>query len=296
LEGIDVSNQQELLFGRKSFSIVLKDDYKIPVQFHSHPGYEIVWMTKGEAQYIFEEKVYHMSKGQVLFFKSDELHKVHANKDVPYERIVLQFRNDFFDNKNDFLIELQQFLEKLPHPHHLLQFSPLEAQQFQHIMDRLLDEYEHEEYWGQKNAIELYLFELCLFICREINSPSNNILLPSCSEEKITMLENVLKELNLVWDTTWSLEEVANNLHISKFYLCHFFKREFGMTVQQYIQQRRIHEAKKLLMNTDLTVRDIAKRVGFITNSNFIRSFKKYVHMTPKQYRDISVNNVVKFS
>ncbi|WP_165763879.1 helix-turn-helix transcriptional regulator [Halalkalibacter urbisdiaboli] len=286
---------RQKLFEHNRFCIELKDDYRIPINFHSHPGYEVVWMIKGEAQYIFEEKVYHMTKGQVLFYNAEELHKVHAQQDIPYERMVLQFDEDFFSNPSNLLTELKVFLESLPYPHHILHFSPWQAQQFQHIMDRLLFEFNHEDNWGQKNALELYLCELFLFICREIKAPTNKIPISNTSSDKVSMLEKVLKELNSVWDTSWTLEEIAANLHLNKFYLCHFFKKEFGLTIQQYIQQRRVHEAKKLLTNTDMTIQDISKRVGFVTNSNFIRSFKKVVHMTPKQYRDISATNLVKF-
>lgn len=63
------------------------------------------------------------------------------------------------------------------------------------------------------------------------------------------------------------------------------------MTIHQYILQRRIYEAKKMLIDTKISINDLAQQVGFSTASNFIRCFKKYVNMTPKQYRDEKISN-----
>ena len=52
-----------------------------------------------------------------------------------------------------------------------------------------------------------------------------------------------------------------------------------------YLNGVRIGKAKELLENTDLTVSEICAQTGFNSDQNFIRVFKKYVGMTPGQYR-----------
>src|SRR5699024_8304867 len=92
-------------------------------------------------------------------------------------------------------------------------------------------------------------------------------------------------EINEVWNTEWRLNTIAEHLHISKYYLCRFFKKEFGVTIQEYILQRRLFETNRLLTDTKLTVQEISEHVGFLSASSFIRRFKERIGVTPNQYR-----------
>lgn len=276
-----------------SFKIEDKTGKKTAKDFHSHLGYEIVWVKHGEAKFIFEEKVYHVKKDQVLFFKSTEFHKVRLLEDQVYERVVIMFTDDFLLSNQPILSKFRQLLDDLPVPHCLLHLFMWRKGPFRHIMDKLLREYNDIHSWGQKSALELYLAELLLYLSREIHTsfephPSQNTL---PKNERVELQERILKEINVIWCTNWQLEELAEKLHFNKYYLCHFFKKEFGMTIHQYILQRRIYEAKKMLIDTKISINDLAQQVGFSTASNFIRCFKKYVNMTPKQYRDEKISN-----
>jgi len=83
----------------------------------------------------------------------------------------------------------------------------------------------------------------------------------------------------------WSLEKMAQSLAVSKYYLCHFFKRETGMTVMQYLLYCRITAAKRLLIATDLSVSEICEQCGFCSLSYFTQTFRADTGITPKQYR-----------
>ena len=82
-----------------------------------------------------------------------------------------------------------------------------------------------------------------------------------------------------------TLDEVAEQLHISKFYLAHVFKETFGMPPMQYVMKRRIGEAQGLLMDTALPIAEISDRLGFCSPCHFNTAFGKYVGMPPGQYR-----------
>ena len=276
-----------ILLQLNDFSMDCKTDLKYPKQFHSHPGYEIVWMMEGEAQYSFEDKVYQVTSGQLLVFKGSALHKVHVHSAHAYKRCVIHFTRHFFGFEQEAFEEFQRILDRLDSPHYNLDIQGEDAGVFQSIMDRLLKENQSGDLWGKKGAIQIYLLELLLFICREFKHmrPGAERSMQGQSD-KVDMLEGVLRELNAVWNTSWSLESLASRLHMNKFYLCHFFKKEVGVTIQQYILQKRFHEAQKLLVNTELPVREIAHTVGFVSDSNFIRSFKKHMKTTPKHFRE----------
>ncbi|PZX52678.1 AraC family transcriptional regulator [Algoriphagus chordae] len=84
-----------------------------------------------------------------------------------------------------------------------------------------------------------------------------------------------------------SLKEVAEQAYMSKEAFCRFFKLRTRKTFTQYVQQLRITEAKKLLLETDLSVSQISYQVGFQTLSHFNKTFKSLTEMTPKDWRKL---------
>jgi AraC family transcriptional activator of pobA len=82
-----------------------------------------------------------------------------------------------------------------------------------------------------------------------------------------------------------SLSDVAAELALTPGHLTTFVRRRTGRTVQQWLAQRRMQEARALLTETDLTVAAISRRVGYPDTSYFIRRFRTDHEMTPAQWR-----------
>lgn len=83
-----------------------------------------------------------------------------------------------------------------------------------------------------------------------------------------------------------TIKEVAAYVHLNPSYFSVLFKSEMGMTFIDYVTHLRISRAKELLRDFSLSLDTISERIGLQTTSYFIRIFKKYEQMTPKQYRD----------
>ncbi|WP_058308386.1 AraC family transcriptional regulator [Gracilibacillus massiliensis] len=269
------------------FTIQHKNDNKTIRDFHAHPGYEIVWVRNGEAKFIFEEKVYHVRKDDVLFFRSSDFHRVRLLEEAPYDRVMIMFTDAFYSFEQPIFTAFKQLLDHSTVPHRLLHLKrQWHEETFHHIIHQLLKEDMNQHKWQQKNALSLYLTELLLFLGREVHTTYDHSSAITGNSNEIRLQEKILREINLIWDTSWQLNELADKLHFNKYYLCHFFKKEFGLTIHQYILERRMYEAKKLLVETTIPVTEIAANVGFSTSSNFIRCFKQQLQITPKQYRE----------
>jgi YesN/AraC family two-component response regulator len=83
-----------------------------------------------------------------------------------------------------------------------------------------------------------------------------------------------------------SLETLAEETHLSKFYVSRIFREETGSSITDYLTARRIKQACRLLQTTDLSVEQIGIRVGYPNASYFIQLFKKVVGVTPLKYRN----------
>lgn len=72
-------------------------------------------------------------------------------------------------------------------------------------------------------------------------------------------------------------------------HMSRLFKEQFGEGLADYIVKLRMKKAKELLVDTDRTVAAVGESVGFGSSTVFVRAFKRYEGITPKQYREISV-------
>lgn len=84
-----------------------------------------------------------------------------------------------------------------------------------------------------------------------------------------------------------SVAEISREVNLTSSYLTKQFKSRYNLSVLDYIAQVRITNAKALLVDSSLTVKQIAGMVGFMSDNVFIKTFKKWEAVTPKQYRDL---------
>lgn len=83
-----------------------------------------------------------------------------------------------------------------------------------------------------------------------------------------------------------SAEEMAQIAGMSYSYFSRYFKSTVGLSYSEYLNAVRIKASEKLLIDSDLSVADIATAVGFSNTSYYIAQFKKQLHMTPKRYKN----------
>ena len=85
--------------------------------------------------------------------------------------------------------------------------------------------------------------------------------------------------------TEISRQHVADHVFLSPDHLDKLFRQELGLSVTQYIIQKRIDFAKKLLKESDLSISEVAERAGYNSQSNFAYAFKQAVGVSPRSYR-----------
>ena len=82
-----------------------------------------------------------------------------------------------------------------------------------------------------------------------------------------------------------TVEELAEYTSLSTSYLSRLFKQNLGVSISDYIREKKIEKAQNLLRFSDFTYVEIANYLSFSSQSHFIQTFEHYVGMTPKQYR-----------
>ena len=107
---------------------------------------------------------------------------------------------------------------------------------------------------------------------------------PEKIEEPNTLSE-IINYCNTRYKEKLSLESMERDLHISKYYISHVINEKIGKGFNEYVNSIRINEACRLLLESELTVKEISEKVGFGTVRSFDRAFKKQKNETAKEYR-----------
>lgn len=110
---------------------------------------------------------------------------------------------------------------------------------------------------------------------KDIHLDKSEIMIRCCVE----MIDNSYSDPN------FCIETMANQIGVSVNYLGRQFKRVTGRSIIDKITSKRLEEAQRLLLETDDSIKQVAKRVGFLDNNYFTLVFKKKYGMPPTGYR-----------
>ncbi|MBQ4620731.1 MAG: helix-turn-helix domain-containing protein [Clostridia bacterium] len=106
------------------------------------------------------------------------------------------------------------------------------------------------------------------------------------SEDKRPLIQNILAFMTESYtDPTFTLAAVAEKFDLTTTRLTLEFKENMHMTPSDYLTMLRMEHAKKLLKQTDMSIKDVCTEVGYSDVSSYIRRFKQYTSLTPLQYR-----------
>lgn len=141
----------------------------------------------------------------------------------------------------------------------------------------LLDlKYLRREYPGMEEQKEL-IREICMEIAELI--ARQKVAAPSKT------VQAALEYIDGHFGENISLQDVADNINISKNYLCDIFKKEIGVTFINYVTNLRIEKAKKYLADTDMKMYEVSSAVGYNDYAYFSQIFKKHTGTTLSAYR-----------
>ncbi|MBW7453450.1 AraC family transcriptional regulator [Paenibacillus sepulcri] len=135
---------------------------------------------------------------------------------------------------------------------------------------------------------------------REIQTHSSGVLLciaeyygTKYNNRHSALIERIKNYVNQSYMDNISLADIANEIYMSPSYICAVFKRETGSTINEYIIEKKMSSAKKMLTGTKMKVLEIAEQLGYENSQYFSYSFKKYTGETPQQYRSRSTSQIL---
>ncbi|MBU1215824.1 GyrI-like domain-containing protein [bacterium] len=105
-------------------------------------------------------------------------------------------------------------------------------------------------------------------------------------QKRVQVSNNILYYIYTHIDTAINLDELAQDLNVSKFHMHRIFKEVFGKNIYETIKNIRLQKASNLLLtNKYSTITDVANLCGYSSQTSFIRTFKERFNMTPKEWK-----------
>ncbi len=189
--------------------------------------------------------------------------------------VLLNFERDLIDEDDvEYALDVMSLFNKYPQ---LNIKSEKEVAQVKKLIEMLKDEYfgENVSYIMLKTLLKVLLLHLIRF--------QNNELLPQDIHQKRVFQFLELMEINFLNET--NAEYYANQLGISTKRLNQVLQEKLNLTAKQVIQQRQITEAKRKLIRSEITTKELAFDLGFESISSFSRFFKKNVGVSPTAFK-----------
>ena len=139
----------------------------------------------------------------------------------------------------------------------------------------------YENFYVPPAYLEKKVYDLCCMIANTIYQAQNTRLNNSLE----TAILNYIDQHYTSPDLT--LDVIAQDLSFSPSYLTRYFKEKQGVSLMQFIDQKRFSRSKQLLADTELSIKEIREQCGYTDAANFSRKFRQHEGITPKQYRTL---------
>ena len=235
---------------------------------HAHSHTELFFIVSGKGQFIIQDQIFPVGINDLVIINPNVIHTEDSLNAQPLEYIVLGIGGIELattENSNGQFCILDHF----------------ESAEISSCLRNILREMEQKN-TGYQDICQAYMEILIIRLMR-------NTAMTLQAEPQVNtgnrQCANVKRYIDLHFKESLTLEQLAEEAHMSKYYLSHAFKREYGVSPINYMISRRIDESKYLLTETDLSMSQIAQLLGFSSLSYFSQVFRKENNTSPMEFR-----------
>ena len=259
----------------------IRDKKDIKFEYHHHDFSKIVILIDGDLTYYIEGKAYILKPWDILFVNKKEIHKPVVNPNKYYERIVIWLNPDFMakyaQGNNDLL---KCFEVAIKNNYNLLRLNMKSIEVIKNLIQDIQNCNNSNEF-GSEILKESLFVQLMVLMNRLFLNSDKNRDIEDIQYDKT--IEGVLNYINSNLENDLSIDTIASEFFISKYYLMRKFKNQIGSSIHNYVVQKRLILARSLISD-GLSMSSVCSRCGFNDYSSFVRAFKKVYGVSPSNY------------
>ncbi|MBQ3418672.1 MAG: helix-turn-helix domain-containing protein [Erysipelotrichaceae bacterium] len=245
---------------------------------HMHHDIELFYVLDGEGTIVIKNKKYHVTKGDSVLINAYDSHEILAAKNS-LTLIIIQFSKNLLSDLYPALNKTI-FIDSLPRD-----VMPKEEYQIfiKNIIELSYTYIQADSLFELKSIhhLSIILFYLFKYLKND-----------QLSQEKYSKLRKQNKRIDRInsyidehYQEQIRLSEIAELEKISVTHLSHFITKQFGMTFNEYLTDKRLECSLRQVSNLSLSLSEIAINSGFSELKYMTKAFKKTFGLTPKEYR-----------
>lgn len=269
-----------------SLSVFSREESFFQSPFHSHPEFELVYILESYGKRIIGNSVESFQAGDMVFL-GDDIPHVWLNDEIFYEEnnslkakaIVIYFSRDLFGNSFYELPEAKEVKRFLSQGMKGVAITGKTNEEIAKRMKKLLKKKGFEVIMG---LIEILFL---LSKSKDLNFINDDSYVSVSDDNKSDRLADVFQYVKANYKKEISLDEISKIANMTPTSFCRMFKSKTKKPFVEYLNEIRVSNACKYLIETDLGISEIAYECGYKTASNFNKLFKKLIGTTPKEYR-----------
>ncbi len=248
---------------------------------HSHSFYEIIWFTKGIGKHYVDFKEYNVEDNSIFFISKGQIHHYDDNHQ---EGFIILFNESFldtFDNPIDVFLKYNIFYSFKKEP--FFRIKELDGKNLHCIIKQIQIEMQTPDLFGHSSYLKGLLHMFLILIQRfGKRKDSQELIIKSPSYILYMNFRNYLED-NFCKIRT--VAEYANKFNVSTKTLTNCTKEISRQTPLEIINERIILEARRLLAYSERNVNEIGYELGFEDPSYFVKFFKRYMKISPRDFR-----------
>lgn len=256
------------------------------LRLHWHEHLELIHIEEGEAAYQIGGRTVIARQGDMLFINSGELHAASlTNADVPATICTIVFNPSMLGLKEPRVSDIVS-----PYTSGLSLIAN-EFHQAETIFPQLLDMFNQlaDEFNAKRPGFELAVRAYCQLLFTWL-SREYTVTKRSDNEIEILRVKNDrFKELFTYLEQRYmeriSVEQAAAIVHMSVYHFCRIFKQLTGQTFIQFMNLHRMNKAEQLLLQTSMSITEIAAEVGCSSINSFSKLFRQLKGNSPRDVR-----------
>ena len=277
-----MNQEVELILGNTRCHLVMGDHSLKPSASHAHihPRFELFFVWRGEVEIITEHQSYHIGAGKAALIAPQCYHQTYTEAET--EKFNVHFSlmrlNRHFDSEDTYAklikafsgseVEIIESAEQIG--------ETISALKKLRVADCFLRE---ERLRAELTKFILELYDLLSMCEKSENLADINQLSGILYRDELDILlaQNFSEEINL--------DFLADALYLSPKRVSKLIKSLYGKSFRELKTEMRIQVAKQMLKESNLTIDEIGKRVGYNSTRGFLSAFYSLVEMTPSEYR-----------
>jgi len=248
------------------------------MRIHWHVEFEFIRVLEGNLRLTIDDQEFNVQKDFSVFIPSGALHSAIPENNCVYDCIVMD--PNMLMNKSDTCckfvqqlinheIEVQSIYDKKHNNIHQIIWELFDAVAFKPIGYQLLVLGSLYQFFG---------------VIASGNYPPEVLSRTKRDLKRITQLKIALEFIESSYMSNISLQEMSDSVQMTPKYFCRFFREMTHRSPVDYLNYYRIERACYLLLTTNQSITEVAYNTGFNDLSYFIKIFKRYKGVTPRQY------------